>query len=137
MLDSMRCVPPHTTSGRLGIGSALAILVLLVHSAHAHASVAVHHPAVLATGEAMHLALGSLEKPLIELIAVDLQPAGCMMLELAGPRVSMLALATVAVAVVLRVVPGLPPRVTMWDVTLNPRPPPGSRRQALLGNFLI
>ena len=45
-MDSM----PARTSRHLGIGVALAIFVLLVHSAHAHALGAVHHWAEPAAG---------------------------------------------------------------------------------------
>ena len=115
------------------MGAAVAILVLLVHSAHAHGTGAGHH-----WGE--QAAAASMQNPalaaVVQLVDDHLTDAGCMALELTSRRTSMPALAAVTVGVVLARLAGSSLRVTTWDAQYTLRPPPGARRQAQLGVFL-
>jgi hypothetical protein len=125
-------MPLATVSGRLRVGTVLAVLALLVHSGHTHASGSVHVSDEPAAAEFMHMPAAV---PTGQLIHGDLPMAVCMMLELAGSRLETLVLATAAVGLVLMFLVWLPPHLPMRDAIITPRPPPGARRQALLGVF--
>jgi hypothetical protein len=127
-------MPLATVSGRLRVGAVLAVLALLVHSGHTHASGTVHVSDEPAAAEFMHM---SAAVPAAQLIQGHLPLAVCMMLELAGSRLETLVLATTAVGLFLMFLLWLPPRTPMRNEVITPRPPPGARRQALLGVFSI
>lgn len=126
-------VPAATLNGRLGTGAVLAVFVLLVHSAHAYVSGTLRPSADHAVAAPMQI--GPAMAP-VQLIKDDLPMAGCMMLELAGSRLETLVLAAAPAGLALALLGVASPRIPRWDAAINPHPPPGSRRQALLGVFL-
>jgi hypothetical protein len=110
------------------------MLVLVIHSVHMHAASALHEDSAPAHGSAataMATALGP--SAFVEHAG---QIAGCMTLEFSAPRVLTLALAVagfLALLIITVAAEQIAPGLGRVEIA---RPPPATRRQALLGVFL-
>jgi hypothetical protein len=127
-------------SKQFGYAVATAMLVLVVHSVHMHAASPSHvENAVLDASEPVQSPqpLLTVQPLLIGQFLDNARAMGaCMTFEFWAPRVLMLVMA--AVGFVAMLVTGLATgHNSMGRVEFeNARPPPGLRRQALLGVFL-
>jgi hypothetical protein len=112
--------------------AALAMLVLVVHSAHVHAATHRHD-----ANESAPNTDGSFGRPSLDAREFIDHPgaiAGCMTLEFSAPRTMALALVGAALLELPPTLANTGQRFAKLCVEMA-RPPPGMRRQALLGVF--
>ncbi len=124
-----RATPLRQVAGVAGV----AMLVLVVHSVHVHAAMGGH--AETTDPPTASLLGGATPTHLGEFIAHAGALAGCMTLEFSAPRVHTLSLAGAGLLGLLIAVAATSQNSIAAGVELA-RPPPGTRRQALLGVFL-
>jgi hypothetical protein len=110
------------------------MLVLVVHSVHVHAAPVVHDDSLSAVAMGQGVSTVLIEAR--EFFDHAGAMAGCMTFEFSAPRVCALALATSGVPAVLAIIVGAHHNASRPGRVEIARPPPGIRRQALLGVFL-
>jgi hypothetical protein len=123
-----------TARAQFASAAGLAMLVLVVHSAHMHAAGSPHDLAMSAPVPDLNVgllpALGAREF-LDHTGAI----AGCMTLEFCAPRILALALVAAGLLALVTSLAATGQRFPRLGIEIA-RPPPGTRRQALLGVFL-
>ncbi len=122
-----------TARAQFASAASLAMLVLVVHSAHMHAAGSPHDLAMSAPIPDLNVGLPPLGAR--EFLDHSGAIAGCMTLEFSAPRILALTLVDAGALVLVTNLAAMGQRSTKLGVELA-RPPPGTRRQALLGVFL-
>lgn len=132
-MTTRRWAQTPTAPAQFAAVAALAMLVLVVHSTHAHAATHGHGANESAPNTDGSFGRLSLDAP--EFIDHPGAIAGCMTLELSAPRTMALELVGAALLELPPTLANTGQRFAKRDVEMA-RPPPGMRRQALLGVFL-
>jgi hypothetical protein len=126
--------PRVTTRPQFACAAAVALLVLVLHSVHVHAVIIPHEESVSAQTAGAIVMAAALEAR----VFID-HPgpiAGCVTLEFSAPRVLALALAVAGFLALLMTTIAVDQITWALGRVEIARPPPATRRQALLGVLL-